>query len=59
MNIAAEEFIPLVFEDSHSVLIILTENAENKANELSTEDMFELYRKIREIWDLYRQIAKK
>src|SRR5437899_1557114 len=41
------------------MLASLTENAEKEGIELSTEDMFELYRNIREIWDLYRQIVQR
>ena len=59
LTIAAEEFVPLLFKDSYALLSSLTENAIKENEELPTEDMFALYRKIREIWDLYRQIVQK
>jgi hypothetical protein len=42
-----------------TVLLALIRKSSQDGVELPTEDMFEIYRKIRELWDLYRQIVRK
>jgi hypothetical protein len=57
--IGTDVFVPLVFKDVQTVLLALIRKSSQDGVELPTEDMFEIYRKIRELWDLYRQIVRK
>jgi len=59
LTIGADVYIPLVFRDVETVLSALIEKAESENEELSTEDMFAVYRQIREAWNLHRQITRK
>ena len=52
-------FVPLLFKDVYSVLAALIRKASEDGVDLSTEDMFAIYDKIKELWDLYRQIIRK
>ena len=52
-------FVPLLFKDVHSVLVALMRKASEDGIELPTEDTFAIYHKIKELWDLYRQIVQK
>lgn len=52
-------FVPLLFKDVYSVLASLIRKASEDGVDLSTEDMFAIYDKIKELWDLYRQIIRK
>ena len=52
-------FVPLLFKDVYSVLTALMRKASEDGVELPTEDMFAIYDKIKELWDLYRQIIRK
>ena len=52
-------FVPLLFKDISSVLVGLMRKASKDGVELPTEDMFAIYHKIKELWDLYRQIIRK
>ena len=57
--IGAEVFIPLLFRDVHTVLTALIEKSESENEEIPAEDMFAVYRQIKEAWNLYRQITLK
>jgi len=57
--IGADVFVPLLFKDVQTVLLALMRQASQDGVELPTEDMFEVYRKIKELWSLYRQIVRK
>lgn len=57
--IGTDIFVPLLFKDVQTVLLALMRKASQDGVELPTEDMFEVYRKIKELWDLYRQIVQK
>jgi hypothetical protein len=41
------------------VLLALMRRASEDGVELPTDDMFAIYHKIKELWDLYRQIVQK
>ena len=59
LHTAVDIFVPLLFEDVHTVLVALMERSKEEGVELPTEDMFAIYHKIKEAWDLYRQIVRK
>lgn len=59
LQTAVDTFVPLLFEDLQRVLIALVHRANEDGVELPTEDMFAIYHKIKEAWDLYRQIVRK
>jgi len=57
--IGTDVFIPLLFNDVQTVLLALIRKSSQAGVELPTEDIFDIYRKIKELWDLYRQIVRK
>ena len=59
LRTAVDVFVPHVFKDVHSVLVGLMRKSSEDGAELPTEDMLDIYRKIKELWDLYRQIIRK
>ena len=59
LHTAVDTFVPLLFEDVRTVLLALMQRAKEENVELPTDDMFAIYHKIKEAWDLYRQIVRK
>jgi hypothetical protein len=59
LQTAVDVFVPLLFEDVQTILAALMQKASQDGVELPTEDMFAIYRKIKEAWDLYRQIVRR
>ena len=57
--IGTDVFVPLLFKDVQTVLLALMRKSSQDGVELPTEDMFEVYRKVKELWDLYRQIVRR
>jgi hypothetical protein len=56
---AVDIFVPGLFKDVQTVLTALMHKASQDGVELPTDDMFAIYRKIKEAWDLYRQIVRR
>jgi hypothetical protein len=59
LQTAVDVFVPLLFEDVQTILAALMQKASQDGVELPTEDMFAIYRKIKEAWDLHRQIVRR
>jgi hypothetical protein len=52
-------FVPLVVRDTRDILLGLVCDAKEQNQVLPREDMFTVYKKIKEIRDLYRRITRK
>jgi hypothetical protein len=52
-------FVPLVLRDTRDVLLSLVRDTQEQSLVLPREDMFTIYKKIKEIRDLYTRITRK
>lgn len=56
---AVDIFVPLVLRDTKDILLSLVRGAKERNEVLPREDMFTIYKKVKEIRDLYRRIIRK
>ena len=56
---AVDIFVPLVLRDTRDVLLQLVRDAQEQNLVLPREDLFTIYKKIKEIRDLYTRITRK
>lgn len=52
-------FVPLVLRDTRDILLRFVRDAQEENLVLPREDMFTIYKKIKEIRDLYTRITRK
>jgi hypothetical protein len=52
-------FVPLVLRDTRDILLRFVHGAQEESLVLPREDMFTIYKKIKEIRDLYTRITRK
>jgi hypothetical protein len=52
-------FVPLILRDTRDILLRFVRDAQEESLVLPREDMFTIYKKIKEIRDLYTRITRK
>ena len=56
---AVDIFVPLVLRDVRYILLNLVRETQEQSQVLPREDLFTIYKKIKEIRDIYRRLTRK